>query len=384
MTKNLKIFSLIALLSWLLFLNGCEFWWETPTNSNLPENEVTSIMKSYAKRLKLKESDIKEENFYWYNYTDIDDTDNEILWYNIKKSGIKPEDLPSTTEFFDGWQVNYIWDEIWGSVIDYQKDNIICSQWLFYDQEIPYELMVWEWEDEEYDEEKYNNARDEFSKTITYSVDLSCGFKPEWSYSTYDFYFDAEGMEPFWSLSIRWSKLTRFDPEKIKDYYVSTLKKDGENIHFSGYNIEWDLTKEACIDGGKWDTHEYKIQIVMEWDMVYEWCADQYDTDFVIWEEWTLWNFVKKTNYQYKWNYKRENVSYDVFEMINNYVQVGLYEVDWENYNSTQLIMEKTDNWRKVLYEWDGYEVDYDKCEELLQYDNNLMEMFFLVNCPRG
>jgi hypothetical protein len=36
-------------------------------------------MKSYAKLLKLKESDIKEENFYWYNYTDIDDTDNEIL-----------------------------------------------------------------------------------------------------------------------------------------------------------------------------------------------------------------------------------------------------------------------------------------------------------------
>ncbi len=374
---------MIALFSWLLFLNGCEFGWDT-TNSDLPENEVTSIMKSYAKLLKLKESDIKEESFYWYNYTDMDNTENEISWYNIQKFGIKPKDLPNSTEFFDGRKAEYVWDEIWWSLIDYQKDNIICSQWIFYDQEIPYELMVWDWVAGEFDEEAYNKARDEFLKTITYNVDLSCGFKPEWLYSTYDFYFDAEGMEPFWSMSIRWHEIMRFDPENVKEYYVSTLTKDGENIHFEWYNIEWDLTREACIDGGKWDTHEYKIQVVREWDMVYMWCADKYDADFVVWEEWTLWNFVKRTNYQYKWNTKRENISYDVLEMINNYMQVGLYEIDLEYYNPTQLIMEKTESWRKVLYEWDGYDVDDNTCEELLQYDNNLMEMFFFRNCPRG
>ena len=382
MTKKLKIFGLIALFSWLLLLNGCEFWW-TSTTSNLPDNEVTSIVRSFAKQLKLKDSDITQETYYRYNYTDMDNVDNEIQWYGIQKSGVKPDDLPDTTEFFDGRRVEYIWDEIWWSLVDYYKDNIVCSRWLFYDQEIPYELMVWEWDDEDYDEEAYNNARDEFSKTITYNIDLDCWFIPEWVITSKDFYFNADGQEPFWSLSIRWTQMTRFDPENVKDYYVSTLTKNGNNIHFDWYDIQWDLTKEACIDGGKWDTHEYKIQIVREWDMAYMWCADRYDTDFVIWEEWTLWNFVKKTNYQYKWNSKRDDISYYVYGMINDYMAVWLYQNVEEYYDPTQLLMEKTNNWRKVLYEW-SYEVDYDKCEELLQYDNNLMEMFFLVNCPRG
>jgi hypothetical protein len=44
--------------------------------------------------------------------------------------------------------------------------------------------------------------------------------------------------------------------------------------------------------------------------------------------------------------------------------------------------MEKTDNGRKVLYEWD-YDIDFDTCEELNQYNSFLMDMFFLRNCPR-
>ena len=372
------------MLTWLLFLNGCELWWDTWINPNLPDNEVTLIMKTFAKQLKLKEIDIKEESFYWYNYADPDYWENEISWYIIQKSGIKEKDLPNTTQLFDGRYVEYVWDEIWWSLIDFSKDNIICSQWLFYDQEIPYELMVREPEDWwEYDEEEYNKAWKEFTDNVTYHVELSCGFKPAWSLTFQDFYYNAEGMEPFWSMSIRWSQVTRFNPENVKDYYLYTLEKDGDNIHFNWYDIDWDIIKEDCIDGGKWDTHDYKITVYLEWDMGFMWCADKYDTDFVIGEEWTLWNFVKKTNYQYKWNNKRENVSYDVFSMVNNYMYAALYENDGENYEPTNLIMEKTDNWWKVLYEWD-YEVDDDKCEELFQYDNYLMEMFFFRNCPRG
>ena len=385
MTKNLKIFSLVALIAWLLLLNGCEFWWwQEPINSNLPENEVASIMKSFAKQLRLKETDIKEESFYRYNYVDSENPENELLWYGVQKSWIKEKDLPNTTEFFDGRQVEYIWDEIWWSVIDYYKGNIVCSQWLFYDQEIPYELMAWERDEEDEDnEEAYEQARKEFNDKVTYNIQLLCWFRPEWTVSAQDFYFDAEGMEPFWSMSIRWTEITRSDPEKVEDYYISRLTKDGDNIHFEWYDIEWDIVKEDCIDGGKWDTHEYKITGIIEWDIGYMWCADKYDTDFVIGEEWTLQNFVKKTNYQYKWNTKRENVYYDVFGMANNYLYATLHENNGWEYNPIQLIMEKTNDWWKVLYEW-SYEVDYDKCEELFQYDNNLLEMFFLRNCPRG
>jgi hypothetical protein len=46
--------------------------------------------------------------------------------------------------------------------------------------------------------------------------------------------------------------------------------------------------------------------------------------------------------------------------------------------------MEKDENWWKVLFEWSWYEISDDECERLNQYDNYLMEMFFLTSCPRG
>jgi len=35
---------------------------------SLPNNEVTSIVKDFAKQLKIKESDIQAETFKWYNH----------------------------------------------------------------------------------------------------------------------------------------------------------------------------------------------------------------------------------------------------------------------------------------------------------------------------
>jgi hypothetical protein len=46
--------------------------------------------------------------------------------------------------------------------------------------------------------------------------------------------------------------------------------------------------------------------------------------------------------------------------------------------------MENSDDGFKVLYEWGWYDdITDEKCEELNQYDNNLMDMFFLKSCPR-
>ena len=66
-------------------------------------------------------------------------------------------------------------------------------------------------------------------------------------------------------------------------------------------------------------------------------------------------------------------------------MQVNFYinEENWE-YHNYQAIFEKVDNEWKLIYEGDGYNISDEKCEELNQYDNNLMEMFFLVTCPRG
>lgn len=348
-------------------------------SSSLPDNKITSIVKDFAKKIWANYSDIKEEEFEWYNYAQENNNDYTINWYSVEKSGVLPKDSPSTVEFFDWWHVEYIWDEIWWSLIEFKKDDIICYYNLFYDQQVPYELMAWEWD---YDSDEYNKARDEFSENLTYTLWLSCWLLPKSAPQFENLYFNADGQEPFWSASIRWNTIIRFDPEKTEYYYLSSIKQDGDNIHLSWYNIEWDIKKEDCIDDGKWDTHDYKITISREWDMMYMWCADKIDPDFLIWEEWTLWNFIKKTNYQYKWKQKRSNVSYSIIDMVNKYMQVSLYEINEDVYESYQLIMEKTENGWKVLYEWD-YDVDDDKCEELNQYDNNLMEIFFLRDCPR-
>lgn len=381
--KKLQTFWLFILLWFFIILSGCE---KEPTiddtNENLPDNKAVSIVSDYAKLLNMWKSQIKEEEFQRHNLADYENTWYYIKWYSIEQSGIKPDDLPDITKFFDGRHTEYIWDEIGWSMIEFMLDDIICYDYLFYDQEIPYELMTREWD---YDEDEFTKKWEDFQKTITYNTELICGFVPKWAPSWLNAYFDAAGEEPFWSMSIRWSNIMWIEPEHTEDYYISTMKINGDNIHFDWYDIQWDITKEDCVDGGKWDTHDYKINITIEWDMAYMWCADKIQTDFYVWEEWTLWNFVKKTNYQYKWTKKRDDVYYNVQDMANKFLYVSLYEStnNDEDYTPTQIIMENTDNGWKVLYEWD-YDIDFDTCEELNQYNSFLMDMFFLRNCPRG
>ena len=381
--KKLQTFWLFFLLWISVILSGCE---KTPTiddtNDNLPENKAVSIVSDYAKLLNVWKSQIKQEEFQRHNFIDYENTWYYIQWYSVEQSGIKPSDLPDISKFFDGRHTEYVWDEIWWSMVEYMLDDIICYYYLFYDQEIPYELMVREWD---YDEDEFIKKWNDFQASVTYNTELICGFVPKWAPSTLTAYFDADGEEPFWSMSIRWTNIMWIEPENTEDYYISTMKINWDNIHFDWYDIQWDIIKEDCVDGGKWDTHDYKINITREWDMAYMWCADKIQTDFYVWEEWTLWNFVKKTNYQYKWTKKRDDVYYNVQDMANKFMYASLYEStnNDEDYTPTQIIMENTDNGWKVLYEWD-YDIDFDTCEELNQYNSFLMDMFFLKNCPRG
>jgi hypothetical protein len=45
--------------------------------------------------------------------------------------------------------------------------------------------------------------------------------------------------------------------------------------------------------------------------------------------------------------------------------------------------MEYVDGEWLTLFEWNWYEISDDECERLNQYDNNLMDIFFLTSCPR-
>lgn len=406
--KNLFMWGMVFILWFFLFLAGCNSEiWENPEvenvnrlNSNLPNNEVVSVMKDFLKDVG-KDAEIKEDTFSWLNYAEYDYNNYEgwyydITWYSLSITGVK--DFPNVNKVFDGWYVHYVWDEIWGSAIDYSKDNILCSYFLSLEQEIPYELMnrEWDYEDEE-ERAAYDKAWSDFYDIASYSVELSCGYLPEWIIQYKDFNYYAEWMEPFWYASFRWEVVNIFTPDGVEDVYVDKISLEWDDISFEWYSIEWKLEKAECIDGWEWDTHEYKISFDttrslywddgMEYDKQinhYEWCADRIDAEFVAGEEWTLDFLIKKTGYEYQRDFAHEDVSYAVWNIAWKYMLLNIYEVKGEEYDSYQVIMEKTDDGWKVLYEWDWNYAGDEKCEELNQYDNNLMDLFFLKSCPRG
>ena len=413
--KYLRMLCITSILGVSLLITGCtQKDWEDNTpidstestvtsNSNLPDNEVVSIMKNFAHELGANESDIYEDTISRYNVAENDFeeyTDNpyyDFSWYTVSMSGLK--DLPNMSEILDGWYVFYLWDEIWWAVIEYSKDNIMCSYYNSLEQEIPYELMAREWDlDDEAEMEAFDKARSDFYDIATYNVEVSCGYLPEWVVQFKDFNFYAEWMEPFWRADIVWDQFNIFTPEWLEEEYIETIQPQWDDFLFKWYNSNWKLEKSDCIDWWKWDTHEYKISFDVikssYWDdgekhidstTHYEWCADREYPTFVPWEEWTLKNFIKKSWYQYTRDYDQDKVSYSIWGIISKYMVVNFYYVDGDDYDSYQNILEKTDNnnWI-VLYEWDWYGISDEECERLNQHDNDLMDMFFLTSCPRG
>jgi hypothetical protein len=254
----------------------------------------------------------------------------------------------------------------------------------------------WDYENEE-EREAYNKARANFYDIASYSVEVSCGYIPEWTIQFKDFNFYGEWMEPFRNAYFAWDYINIFTPNGMEEHYIDVLKSDWDNFTFKWYNFNWKLEKSDCIDWWKWDTHEYKISfditkssywddwvIYDEWTTHYEWCADRESPKFIPWEEWTLKTFIKKSWYQYDKDYDQDKVSYAVGNIIWKYMLVNFYFVDGEDYESYQNIIENSENEFKVLYEWEWYNISAEECERLNQYDNNLMDMFFLKSCPRG
>ena len=414
--RNLWMFSIISILWFSFLLVGCDSNnWEKPNttnptessnnllnneNENLPDNEVTSVMKNFLKGTNA-DAKIEEDTFEWLNYAEYDYNNyNEwyydITWYTLSITGVKA--FPDVNKIFDGWYVRYIWDEVWWSAIDYSKDNIICSYFLSLEQEIPYELLNREWDyDDEQQQAEFDKKRSEFYDIASYSVNLSCGYIPEWAILFKDFNFYGEWMEPFWRTNIAWDYISIFTPDGMEEHYIDTVKSEWDNFSFKWYDFDWKLEKSDCLDWWKWDIHEYKISFDVnkysywddwvrrdEWTIHYEWCADKENPKFIPWEEWSLENFIKKSWYNYTKNYDQDKISYNVAGKIGKYMLVNFYMVNGDEYDSYQNIIEESENGFKVLYEWEWYDISDEECEKLNQYDNNLMDMFFLKSCPRG
>ena len=378
----------LTIITSMLLFSWCEkanIQWQNIPEYPDEDKEIISILEKYAEKQGIT-TPIKKESITWNDFHGNEKT-YEVNWYTLSGSWIRPKDTISSNEFFDWWNVNYIGDEIFWSRIEYSNKDIFCYYWLSLEQQPPYELMVWE--DEDWNETDFNKAWEEFYKIATYSTELSCWRIPEWVLRLSDLNLNAEGQEPFWFAPIRWWRITLFDINWVNYYYPDTINYDNDTISISWYHISWEFKKAECTDLWKWDTHEFTVSLNFitsnNETIHYEWCADNTDLWFTVWDEWTLQNFIDRTNYDYKQPYKIKDVWYTISEIVNNYMQVDFYanEDDWDYY-SYQAIMKKDENWWKVLFEWSWYEISDDECERLNQYDNYLMEMFFLTSCPRG
>ena len=396
LNKKFPLFMAFSLLS--LFIVGCNP--VEQDNNQLPDNEVVKVIKNFADHVDADYSNIKEDTYEWYNYAEIDHSSDDdtghyyITWYSILVNGVK--ELPTTNEIFNWWYAFYIWDEMWSAAVEYSNDDVICFYRQWYEQEIPDELMAWEWDYENEEEAaQYDKARADFFGKVTYEIEVNCGYLPEWAIQYKDFYIDAQWEEAFWSAAIRWWTIDVFTPSGMQEDYIENILSDWENIIFKWYNVDWKLEKMNCVDGWVWENHEYKISFDLTkslyWDegeydretSHYEGCADKVKFDLVAWEEWTLPNLIKKTGYKYERDFDKNKVYYTVTDMVDRYASINMFEVDLDVYNYYQLILENVDGEWRVIFEWNWNDISDEKCEELNQYDNNLMDMFFLRTCPR-
>lgn len=379
MLKHLWLLWLTTIIWCGILLSWCDTGITNTWNKN---SEVIWTLERFSKGMNRK-AGIKEHNFQRFSFLDTEQSVLEIPWYSIYFTWVKFDDIPEANDMFNWWHVEDVSDEAFWSLVEFMTDKIVCNYSLVLEQSIPDELMAWEWEmDEEYDA-----LWQEFYDKASYAIELSCWEFPVWTPKYDDLYFDAEGQEPFWNASFRWSMITLFDVNWVNYYYPNYIKYQWDEIILSWYNMNWKMIKEECIDHWRWASHDYSIDVNFINDdgtIHYEWCSDKVDFWFVDWEQWTLQNFVNKTNYMYNQPYKIENAWYAITEIAGNYTFVNVYINEDEEFHSYQIIMEKVDNERKLIFEWDWYNISDDKCEELNQYDNNLMEMSFLIACPRG
>lgn len=413
--KKIWLLSLILLANTMIFLTGCE------TNTNNPEissnntwdneNPIIAInndpaletIKWLTKLLNKSESDIIQENIRWLDHTNIYGENNEIPGFSVATSWIAYNNVPNLDKSFDGWHLEYVWDWILSSIIEYKKDWVVCYIHSFPEKEVPYELMNREWD---YDDDEYDKTWDEFMQNLTYEITYECANLPEEAINYEDIYFDifqeqwmqqtnwwcyAENWvtvckdplmpEPFWSASIRWNHLAISNEYGINwRYYFSEFSKDWDSVTFEWYDNITTITKQECTDYAWWK-HDYSVRLIIEGDMVYEWCAEKNDMWWlIIWEQGFLSTFNKKTRLNIIW---WEDTRYEVIEMLWNYVQVSIDNYINEEFISNQMLLERESDGWEILYQWD-YTADLNTCEKINQYDMNLMEMSLFYNCPRG
>jgi len=75
------------------------------------------------------------------------------------------------------------------------------------------------------------------------------------------------------------------------------------------------------------------------------------NTDFTLIEQGNIDTFIKKTGYSYQGNPNHDKVTYFIDNMMKNYITATIYDYDQEDYVGSNVLMEKTPQGRKTLFE---------------------------------
>ena len=381
---------LLIMLSCFAFLGNFLPWCDSPKKEN-SDKEILSIMQNYAQAISGEVSEVSTGTFDWYNSSEYEAYDGRdpytITGYSFVASGVT--ERPNTEEYFDGWTINYLWDGFRSSSTEIIKDRFLCIYDSYLEQDIPEEL-IFGYSDDPTDEEneRIEQLWEEFYAKATYAMEVSCGEIPEQAILLRDFDYDLYGIKNFDDGTIRGGNLYLFENEMKKDdLYFDHVVSEENSISLRNYKGEvGSIDTKSCIDKNQ-KKHDYTFKFY--WDNngivnFYEWCADKVESDFRVTEQGMIDTLIKKTGYKYQGNENHKRVSYYIDSVMKNYVTITIYDLDQDGYDAFNLLMEKTPQGRKTLFEWTWYSIDPDTCEELFQHDHEITEFSFLLTCPRG
>ena len=378
----------MLIVSTVLFLTGCK-----QTNILQPEEQseasaAKAFLETLAPKLGKTSKDIVAQTFSWGSI------DGELPGWLVRNNAIKTDEKfwNELDQIFEGWVQKSEADGVGESYVEYLKDNMICSVY----SKIDYDLdelrnLAYSEEEDSAKQEELDKKLDKIFDENDQLVEVHCAEFNEKYPSPLEFTFNLFGEEPFWDAELRLDSLSYTLPNNethefdMDNAYIWHWGTSGRNLIFSGekYNfgeIVGELSKEACVDGGIGDTHEYKARVAF-WEGTFEGCADKVDNFLVSGRQGKLENLLKKINYkEYTWKMNPKTASYRGIQTQGELVEIFLTQEGSEE--TEYLVLGKTDNGRTTY--WQGENpVDDETCEKFVNVPG-LMDFGIFSSCPRG
>lgn len=203
--------------------------------------------------------------------------------------------------------------------------------------------------------------------------------------------FIANGMEPFWDIKIQDNILSYSSPETYDEEtdsikaitYTITKTQDGNNYYFEWKDVNTEFIKKDCITDWVWDTLDYTVKLVREWDMVYKWCGYRIDENiandefFIIWKEKPIKDLEKKLDIKlFEDSDSREDIFFSISDLYKNYVMFSITDQSWMGYST--LCKKEWDSWKQI---WEGQDISEEACQNIKENYSDIIHWRIFADC---